>query len=325
MNQFVRASLILLSCVAWSGGPRQASAEACDSVQSVTVSPEEYVGDARLRDLMAHLIASGRKMAVEQVTTTRVLAKSTETIQNDNVNFQSYSSERFVGTVNSHEILAQESGRIGKRETLRLTMRVNVCVGPANQIWYIRVQDIESERSGVLDWMTSRLKSPTDRIQLVRSGELGADDASYTIRGLVFSERISVGDFTNEKEIQEYNNCVRRVQSQTQTQKNLLNSIGLGRLGSLVPRNGNSSAACGNRPQRILGKRLETEAIFQIKICDPHLGDCQAVRQLYDSRAVVKTKKEEEIAVRRFYHEGFGLVGSIALHNLQRSLGMLDK
>ena len=70
---------------------------------------------------------------------------------------------------------------------------------------------------------------------------------------------------------------------------------------------------------------MEAEAIFEKKVCDTHLGDCQIVRQPYDSRAIVKTKKEEEVAIRRFYHEGFGLVGSFALHNLQRSLGMLEK
>ena len=328
MGPFVRIAALFFLSVVWSGGAQQARANqdaSCDTVHTVTVSPEEYVGDMSLTKLMSHLITIGRKMAVEQVTTTRVIGSSSETIKNDAVNFRSYSSERFVGTVTSHELLARETGRIGSRETLRLTLRVNVCVGPVDQVWYVRIGDIESEAKGELDWMKSRLKSPTDRIQLVRSGDLGADVAAFRIQGMVFSENVALRNYTNEKEIQAYDKCLRKLHSQDRNQRRMLNSFGLSQLTNIIQGTGDSSRACGYRPQRTSGKRLEAEAVFQVKICDTHLGDCQTVRQPYDSRTVVKTKQDEEVAVRRFYHEGFGLAGAFALHNLQRSLGMLDK
>ena len=325
MDPFVRAGALLLVCIAWSGEPQRAWAGTCDTVHTVTVSPEEYMEGISLTDLMSHLISIGRRMAVEQVTTTRVLSESSETIHDDDVDFRSHSSERVVGTVNSHEVVAREFGKIGTRETLRLTLRVDVCVGPADQVWYVRIDDMESETVGDLAWMKSRLKSPTDRIQLVRPGELGAEHAPYRIEGLAFSEIVSVRSFTNEDQIRRYDQCVRTKRSQARTQRRVLDSFGLRNLVSVVQGAGDPSRACGDRPRRIRGNRLEAEAVFEIKICDTHIGDCQAVRQRHGSRTVVRTKEDEEVARRRFYHEGFGFVGTIALHTLQRSLGMLDR
>ncbi|MCY4590439.1 MAG: hypothetical protein OXE86_07735 [Alphaproteobacteria bacterium] len=325
MDPFVRAGALLLVCIAWSGEPQQALAGSCDTVHTVTVSPEEYMEGVSLTDLMSHLISTGRRMAVEQVTTTRVLSASSETIHDDDVDFRSHSSERVVGTVNSHKVVAREFGKIGTRETLRVTLQVDVCVGPADQIWYVRIDDLVSETKGDLAWMKSRLKSPTDRIQLVRPGELGAEHAPYRIEGLAFSEKASVHSFTNDDQIRRYDQCVQTRRSQAQTQMQFLNSFGLGNFGSVVRGAGDPSRACGDRPRHTRGNRLEAEAVFEIKICDTHIGNCQVVRQRHDSRTIVRTKEDAEVAHRQFYHEGFGFVGAIALHTLQRSLGMLDR
>ena len=325
MDPFVRAGALLLACIAWFGEPQRAWAETCDTVHTVTVSPEEYMDGLSLTDLMSHLISIGRRMAVEQVTTTRVLSESRETIQDDDVDFRSHSSERFVGTVNSHEIVSRELGKIGSRETLRLTLRVDVCVGPADQVWYVRIDDMESETAGDLAWMKSRLKSPTDAIQLVRPGELGAEHAPYRIQGMAFSENVSIRGFTNEDKIRQHDQCVRKRREQARNQKQILNSFGLGSLTMVVQGGGDPSRVCGDRPRRIRGERLEAEAVFEIKVCDTHIGDCLTVREPYDFQTVVKTREDEEVARRRFYHEGFGLAGTVALHNLQRTLGMLDQ
>ena len=155
------------------------------------------------------------------------------------------------------------SGKIGDRETLRLTLQVDVCVGPANQVWYVRIEDMMSEKDGGLVWMKSRLTSPTDRIQLVRPGELGAEHAPYRIQGLVFSENVSVRSFTNEDEIRLHDRCVRKQRSQARTQRHILNSFGLGNLGSVVQGGSDPSRACGDRPRRVRENRLVAEAVFR--------------------------------------------------------------
>ena len=323
-----RVSVMWLVCLAWLPAPMLSWADAgtpCNESHAVTVSPEEYVGDTSLTELMSKLIAMGRKMAVGQVTTTRVLGQSRETIRNDDISFRSDTLQQFRGTVTAHEILSREAGRIGNRDTLRIVMRVNVCVTPADQVWYVRIADIKSETGGPFDWMKARFKSPTDRIQLVQFGEQRAANAAYEMRGLAFSENVSVRDYTNNEKIQAYNICVRKQKAQARTQRQVLGAFGLGSVGRIIEGVGSGPGSCGDPPKRARGRRLEAQAIFELKICDTHSGDCQSARQSHTYQRPVTTKGDTQAAVRDFYHEGFGLVGALALHNLQRTLGMLDK
>ena len=352
----VRSIAIVLAWVVWLSGAGFSWADmnkSCDEIRTVKVSPEEFMGDKSLTKQMSDLIAQGLKMAVQQVTDTRIRGETSETIRNDDGNYKHSDSQRFRGTVTSHKILKRELEKLGNKETLRITLQVNVCVRPADQVWYARIENIKSEKRGHLEWMQSRLKSPTDRIQLVRSGEQGAKDAAYRIQGLVFSENVAVRRFTNRNEIRAYQSCVRNQRSQARSQSRMLQSFGLGKLGGIVQGLGADSNSCGNQPQFFSGKRLEADAIFEIKICDTHLGDCQSARQPYQSMILIKTaqktglqnrkfyrrtnrsrglleteqkaEQEVEVAIRKFYYEGFGFVGAIALQNLQKALGMLDK
>ena len=323
----VRSIAIVLAWVVWLSGAGFSWADmnkSCDEIRTVKVSPEEFMGDKSLTKQMSDLIAQGLRMAVQQVTTTRIRGETSETIRNDDGNFKHSGSQRFRGTVTSHKILKREIEKLGDKEILRITLQVNVCVRPADQVWYVRIEDIKSERRGHLEWMRSRLKSPNARIQLVRSGEQGAEDAAYRIQGLVFSENTAIRGYTNRNEIRAYRDCVRNQRSQVRSQSRMLQSFGLGKFGGIVQGLGTDSNSCGNRPQLFRGKRLEADAIFEIKICDTHLGDCQSSRQPYQSRILVKTKEEAEVAIRKFYYEGFGFVGAIALQNLQKALGMLE-
>lgn len=319
---------LALTLTTWLPAPTFLWAEidpACEKVHTVTVSPEEYVGDTSLTELMSRLTATGREMAVGQVTTTRVLGKSKETIRDDNIRFTSDTSQRFRGTVTSHEILERAHGKIGSRETLRITMRVTVCVTPADQVWYVRVEDITSEKLGAFDFMKARFASPTDRIQLVQAGDERATDATHKMHALAFSEKVSVRDYTNDDEIQAYRKCVREQRAGARAAGQVLGAFGLGNIGRALESAGGQTTSCGDEPRRFRGKRLEAEAIFKLDICDTHSGDCQSVRQRHESQKRVATKKDARDAVREFYDEGFGLVGALALHNLQRTLGMSDK
>lgn len=341
MERIIRASVMCLFCLVSFGERPALSADSriCDDVTSVTVHPEEYVDDTSLTDLMSRLIANGRRLAVEQVTTTRVLSKSSERIRNDDISFKSDTSQRFRGTVTSHEILERTPGQIGNRETLRITMRVNVCVTPADQVWYVRIEEVRSETHGIIEWMQSRFHSPTDRIQLVRPGELRADEAAYKLLGQVFSENISVRNHTNINEVEAYKDCVQKKKQRAQTrnqqnqhyqspgqQKGSLEQglAGLAILG-IVAALVSDADSCGDPPQLVTGEKFEAKAIFQIKICDTHSGDCRSFRQPYESQGLVKTANDKQVAHREFFHEGFGLVGAIALHDLQGRLGMLAK
>ena len=319
--------ILFPSMIADISSTRADTTNPCDKVHTVTVTPEEYVGDKSLTKLMSHLISVGRKMAVEQVTTTRVFSTSSEIIQDDTINFESSSSERFVGTVISHNVVERKPGLIGDRETLKITLEVNVCVEPSDQIWYVEIKDISSELHGNLEWMRFRIKSPTDRIQLVHSKELGANRAAYRIQGLVFSESISLRPYSNHDEIQTYHKCIRQQRSQAQAQSQLLNSFGFGQLGGVLQGLSKGSDACGHPPKQVTGQRLEGEAMFEIKICDTHFGDCQSVRQPYQSYIIINSRQKEELelAARQFYDQGFGFVGSLALHNLQQTLGIINK
>ena len=192
----IRAIIILLASIVYLSGTGLSLADmnkSCDEIRTVKVSPEEFMGDKSLTKQMSDLIAQGLKMAVQQVTTTRIRGETSETIRNDDGNYKHSGSQRFRGTVTSHKILKRETKKLGNKDILRITLQVNVCVRSADQVWYVRIEDIKSERRGHLEWMQTRLKSPTDRIQLVRSGEQGA--AAYRIQGLVFSENVAVRRF----------------------------------------------------------------------------------------------------------------------------------
>ena len=328
MGRLVRASLVFLFCLApfreplvWPAG----TDEPCDKRVSVTVHPEEYATGTSLTDLMSKLIAAGRRMAVEQVTTTQVLSKSNEMTRNEDISFKSDTSQRFRGTVISHEILEREPGRIGSRETLRVKMRVNVCVTPADQVWYVRIEDVGSETYGPFEWMKSRFHSPTEQIQLVRSARLRAGEAAYKMHGWAFSERLSVQNYTNRKDTQAYYNCVKKQRARARNSQRVLGALGLGDVGRILEGLTSGAGSCGDPPERVAGRRLEAEAIFQIKICDAHSGDCLTVRQPFDFQRSVRTEKDKKVALLEFYQEGFRLVGAIALQRLQRNLGMLDK
>lgn len=219
-----RTKVILVTLIMWIGGTGFSWAEmnkSCDEIHTVKVSPEEFLGDKSLTKQMSDLIAQGLRMAVQQVTATRIRGETSEMIRDD---------------------------------------------------------------EGKYKHTGSQLKSSTTRIQLVRPGEQGAKDAAYRIQGLVFSEDISIRRYTNRDEIRAYHNCVRNQRSQARDQSRMLKSFGFGKFGGIVQGLGADSNSCGSQPQLISGKRLEADAIFEIKICDTHLGDCQSARQPYQSK-----------------------------------------
>ena len=289
---------------------------ACPSQRTEMVTVEEFIGDS-LADVTEELIARGRKEAVQQAAIAHVRVSSSERVDNDTLVFKSVAKERFRGSVLSHTVISRSAGRIGDRDTLKFNLRVVVCVQPEDQVWYVVQAPFSSDRGSRPGNMRDVVKSPSRQIQVVQPGGPGADDASYILRGAVFSEKQRIDDWTNDGERYKHSKCVADARRSQQMMSGLLGSLTGRRLNI-----GSGGHNCGPSPPRRTGKMLSMRAVFVTKVCDIHMDTCAEHRQPHRHSQRIASRVDIDAAKAAFYRDGFGLSSSISLAKLMNDLGV---
>ena len=290
---------------------------ACEHRLTATVQVEEFIGDRSLSDLSEELIARGRKEALQQVAFSHVRVSSSERVDNENLDFKSTAKERYRGYVLSHTVLSRSTGKIGDRDTLQYELRVEVCAEPEDQVWYIVQNPFSSERNGKLHTLADVVASPSKQLQVVHSTDPGSNDATYILRGTVFSENFQINNWTNRLEQSRHTNCVEKAKQSSRMISGLLGAV-TGRRLNL----GDGGRHCGPRPPHRTGELLSLKAIFSTKICDNHMHTCKEHRQPHDHSQLVRSQDDVDNAKRTFYRDGFGLSSTISLTGLMAELGV---
>ena len=282
---------------------------ACPNITTVGVEVKEFIGqDDSLVELEDALVLAGRRKAVRQIATERVRGGSFEMVDDDRISFSSTTDSQFVGTVLSHEVVSAYVQPLGSREAYVLELRVDVCVEPQDQVWFVQFGEFRDGRGGLLESMPRQLAGlATPRIQFLMPGDRIAREASFTLEGEVLSESVQAVKRANTEEVAKYRQCRRGTE--------MTRKFFGGTLDNLF------TASCGQPPRVRTWTDIVARATFQVRLCDLHLKDCIVSKEPHNIRFPNTDAKQWPHLAEAYYQDGFSFVGAIAVNALSLSMG----